>query len=191
MALKKWEIPDLPESEGTLLAARTILASRLRDVLALVDAFRREQEEEALHQLRIALRRLRYPMETFLALFPRRNGLRFLAAVNALQKSAGDGRDLDVMLLTLSRMRDKDPSLVPESLLRRFERRRRRRYAAIGRAFASFLAHDALYAFKVMIAFDEPPAGAVPAGPPPAARKEPARKRKADTEKKSRSRIPS
>lgn len=185
MAHKKWEIPDLPESEGTLLVARTILASRLRDVLALVDDFRRAQEEESLHQLRIALRRLRYPMETFLALFPRRTGLRFLSAVNALQKSAGDGRDLDVMLATLSRMREKDPAAVPEALLLRIRRRKSRRYSSIGRAFTAFLSNDALYAFKVMISFEEMLPGEIPPEHPPSGKKPPARKGAAVRDTKS------
>jgi CHAD domain-containing protein len=186
MARKKWEIPDVPAEQDVVRVAQTILALRLRDALALVDEFRASHAEESLHQLRIALRRLRYPLETLLGFFPRRTGLRFLRALNTLQQSAGDGRDLDVMLMTLEGIREKDPAAVPETLLRRIARRRSRRYGSIDRAFEAFLGNDALYAFKIMIGYDEAlPPPAPPAADPEPGRKAPARKRPPVSKKKS------
>ena len=78
--------------------ARVVLRDRMRRVMRLAKRYLATHDEEDLHQLRIAFRRLRYPMECFVDCFPRRLYDTVMDRIDLLQNATGQVRDLDVML---------------------------------------------------------------------------------------------
>ncbi|HYE77403.1 MAG TPA: CHAD domain-containing protein [bacterium] len=78
--------------------ARLVIRDRMRRVMDLSKRYLKTHDEEDLHQLRIAFRRLRYPLECFVDCFPRRMFNTVLDRIDLLQNATGQVRDLDVML---------------------------------------------------------------------------------------------
>ena len=151
---KKWEIPHLDSVRKFETAARAILAFRLRDALELASRFKSSSDAEDLHQLRIALRRLRYPLETLVSRFKRKTVLRFIEEVNSLQDAAGGARDLDVLL---ARLKSDDADrhwMLRKIVFLDLEDDRLRAYSAALDAIDLFLVGPALYDFKVAIDYE-------------------------------------
>lgn len=155
MGHKKWEIPYLTSASDIYSGAQIILTHRLFEVLTHTKEFVDTHDPETLHQLRIALRRLRYPLETFTEFLPRKATFRFLQLVNRLQQSAGTARDYDVMIETLQRLEKEDNEQIPENLYRTLEKKRKRLYLNIDNRFKALLRSSSLYDFKIMINYDD------------------------------------
>ncbi|OGU81271.1 MAG: hypothetical protein A2W11_05710 [Ignavibacteria bacterium RBG_16_35_7] len=73
-----------------------------------------EINSENLHQVRISLRRLRYPMEVFLKYFDRKKYWSFYKIVSSLQDLSGEVRDLDILKQNLNIYCNKDKSKTEE-----------------------------------------------------------------------------
>jgi CHAD domain-containing protein len=153
--LKKWEIPELARMRGLKGGACLILASRLRSVIASSGSFRRTNEVEDLHQLRIAIRRLRYPLETYLPIFKRKLMLKFIVELNALQDAAGHARDLDVLMARLSRDRDAHGWRIARRVFDDLKAERIVLYRMAADAIDLFLVSPLLYDFKNEIRYIE------------------------------------
>jgi len=93
---KKWEIDGINKKQKICKAGKIILKSRLDHLTKTIDSYFSEQSVENLHQVRIALRRVRYNMELFIICFNRKLHLRLYKMVEALQDNSGFVRDLDV-----------------------------------------------------------------------------------------------
>ncbi len=155
MGRKKWEIPYLTSASDIFSGAQIILTHRLFEALTHTKEFVDTHDPEALHQLRIALRRLRYPLETFTEFLPRKATFRFLQLVNRLQQAAGTARDYDVMIETLQRLEKEDNEHIPENLYRTLEKKRKRLYRDIDKRFKALLNSSSLSDFKIIINYDD------------------------------------
>jgi len=94
--LKKWEIADVKKRATVCNAAKIILKTRLDHLLKTIEIYFENKDVENLHDVRIALRRVRYNMELFIVCFQRKLFLRFYRKVENLQDQSGFVRDLDV-----------------------------------------------------------------------------------------------
>ena len=145
---KRWEIKGLSQARSFRKAARVVACARLDDVLALIHQFGSTGDAEVLHQLRIAARRLRYPLETLISNFDRKTTLGFITALNELQDAAGGARDLDVLLAHVKDLAARSKARMPEKFFREVERRRKALYRDAGRALDAFGSNLALTAFQ-------------------------------------------
>jgi CHAD domain-containing protein len=74
---KKWEVENLKKSKAFVSAAKIILNDRIDNFLETVIGYFENNTVENLHDVRISLRRIRYPMELFLVCFEKKLFLRF------------------------------------------------------------------------------------------------------------------
>ena len=112
--IKTWEIKELSRKENLVSSAKIILQNRLENLLKSIASYFNEINEENLHKLRIALRRLRYPMEVFIKCFNRKKYLSIYKIISSLQESSGFVRDLDVLKQNLETYNKTDNSKFEE-----------------------------------------------------------------------------
>ena len=99
---KPWEISKLSIKQNLTPSAKIILRQRLESFLSSLNLYLSEINSENLHQVRISLRRLRYPMEVFLKYFDRKKYWSFYKIVSSLQDLSGEVRDLDILKQNLN-----------------------------------------------------------------------------------------
>ena len=92
----KWEIKELSAGNSLKESAELILRQRLQTLNAAIKKFFEEENVDNLHEVRIALRRLRYNMEIFISCFNKTKFINFYELVEHLQDLTGSKRDLDV-----------------------------------------------------------------------------------------------
>jgi CHAD domain-containing protein len=95
---RKWEIEKLKDSKQFKKSANTILESRFKSLLGYIDKYFKELSVESLHDVRIALRRVRYSMELFIVCYDKKKFLKFYNVIQKLQDSSGKVRDVDISL---------------------------------------------------------------------------------------------
>lgn len=94
---KAWPVEGI-EPQGDLATnARRILAVRVGEFYSWAPAAVREDAGEALHELRIAAKRLRYTLELFRAVFGEAGSTQ-IERVKALQEELGELHDHDVRI---------------------------------------------------------------------------------------------
>ncbi|HEY4755093.1 MAG TPA: CHAD domain-containing protein [Ignavibacteriaceae bacterium] len=111
---KPWEISKLSIKQNLTPSAKIILRQRLESFLTSINLYLSEINPENLHQVRISLRRLRYPMEVFLKYFDRKKYWSFYKIVSSLQDLSGEVRDLDILKQNLNIYCNKDKSKTEE-----------------------------------------------------------------------------
>ncbi len=94
---KAWPVEGLDPSGGLAENARLILAVRVAEYYAFAPIVPREDAGEALHDLRIAAKRLRYTLELFRSVFGKA-GERQIERVKAMQEELGAIHDHDVRI---------------------------------------------------------------------------------------------
>ncbi|MEW6006068.1 MAG: CHAD domain-containing protein [Stygiobacter sp.] len=99
MALKdKFRIKGLDINKKFCKSSYIILQNKFNMVIKLCKRYLKDGSNENLHQLRIALRRLRYTMEIFVACYKEKEFNLAYKIIQKLQDELGKGRDLDVLL---------------------------------------------------------------------------------------------
>jgi CHAD domain-containing protein len=98
MSKKKWKIEKLRYSKHLLKIANMVLSNRLDMLLNYTEDYFRTKEIEPLHDVRIALRRVRYNMELFFVCYDKKMFMRLYNKIERLQDLSGNVRDLDVFL---------------------------------------------------------------------------------------------
>jgi CHAD domain-containing protein len=93
----KWEIKELTAGNSLKESAELILQQRLQTLNIAIKKFFEEETVDNLHEVRIALRRLRYNMEIFISCFNKTKFINFYELVEHLQDLTGSKRDLDVL----------------------------------------------------------------------------------------------
>jgi CHAD domain-containing protein len=93
-------------NEPFAVAAERVLAVRAEELLDQVPNVRAGDDVEAVHDLRVAARRLRAVLEVFEVAFPRKPWRRLLVDVKEAADALSPARDLDVHLALLERFRD-------------------------------------------------------------------------------------
>jgi len=95
--------PDLRALTFRQYGAKMIREA-LEKMLGLSDAVRDGDDVEAVHDMRVASRRLRAAIDVFGSAFPSKEFDRFERDVKAVTRELGAARDLDVMIQTLAKM---------------------------------------------------------------------------------------
>ena len=102
MSNSKWEIKGLSNDLSFGDSSKIILSDRLSNLLNSINIFFKEDTEENLHDVRIALRRLRYNMELFLGSFENKKFMTLYKKIEDLQDKSGLLRDLDVLKVNIN-----------------------------------------------------------------------------------------
>jgi len=97
MGIEKWTLKELSEDTSFIKSAKVTLRNRLGTLLDKINIYLSNPEEENLHQVRIAIRRVRYSLEVFSNCFPFKDLDKFYRRVENLQDKTGEVRDLDVI----------------------------------------------------------------------------------------------
>lgn len=120
----KWRIKG-PRSDMLFLdSAKMILAKRIKILVKTIRKYFNEDNADNLHEMRIAIRRLRYTLEVFYCCFEKNIFIKFYEKNEYLQDLSGEVRDLDVLQETaLSFVSDK--VRVPKLLITSFAERRK------------------------------------------------------------------
>jgi hypothetical protein len=94
---KAWAVPDVDPAAPVAVNARRVLAVRIAEFYSYEGVVPFPELTEALHNLRIAAKRLRYTLELFRAQFGK-DGERQIERVKALQEALGTLHDHDVRI---------------------------------------------------------------------------------------------
>jgi CHAD domain-containing protein len=94
----KWLIKELRYSKHLHKSANVILESRIESLIYVVGKYTQSKTAENLHDVRIALRRVRYSMELFYICFDKKDFIRFYNKIQKLQDLSGFTRDIDITL---------------------------------------------------------------------------------------------
>lgn len=92
------EVRGLSEEDTTHEAAIKVLWTRFEDMWSQGEGVLKNFDIEAVHDMRVASRRLRTAMQTFRPCFPRKSFKVHVARVKALADLLGEVRDRDVLL---------------------------------------------------------------------------------------------
>jgi CHAD domain-containing protein len=95
---RRWEIEKLKDSRSFKKSANIILKNRIESLLFYTDKYFQDLSVENLHNVRIALRRVRYSMELFIVCYDKKIFLKFYNKVQLLQDISGNVRDVDISL---------------------------------------------------------------------------------------------
>ncbi len=95
---RKWEIEKLKSTKQFKKSADLILRNRIESLLSYVEKYFRDLSVESLHDVRIALRRVRYSMELFIVCYDKKIFIKFYNKVQLLQDLSGNVRDVDISL---------------------------------------------------------------------------------------------
>ena len=88
-----------------------VIRERLIKMLAHMRGVRRGEDIEAVHDMRVASRRLRAALNVFKSVFVSQEFLRFEREIKAITDALANARDLDVMILTLEEMKQSLPKM--------------------------------------------------------------------------------
>lgn len=99
MNLEKWKISSINNNSSFVDAAKETLKHRYKDLNEKIKFYLEEQNEPNLHEVRIAIRRLRYSLEVFAQCFKSKDYKKFYDKVEYLQDKTGLLRDIDIMLI--------------------------------------------------------------------------------------------
>jgi hypothetical protein len=94
---KAWPVEDIDADAPVLENARRVLAVRVAEFYSYEPIVPHPEFSDALHQLRIAAKRLRYTLELFRPQFGK-SGQRQIDRVKSLQEALGELHDHDVRL---------------------------------------------------------------------------------------------
>jgi len=151
MSKSKWEIKglsnDLPFGES----AKIILSNRLANLLNSVDIFFKNDTEENLHDVRIALRRLRYNMELFVCCFEGKKFSGFYKIIERLQDQSGLLRDLDVLKVNINSLISNEKLKISAKIFKKIEEKRSEIRATLKLELMKFTHSKALKNFNSLL----------------------------------------
>jgi CHAD domain-containing protein len=104
----KWQIKELKYSKQLKKNAGVILKNRLEFLIQKVNQYFKNKSPENLHELRIALRRVRYPMEVFFVCYNKKIFIKLYNKIKKLQDLSGATRDVDITIEQLNLSVDQD-----------------------------------------------------------------------------------
>lgn len=88
-----------------------VIRERLIKMLSYMRGVRRGEDIEAVHDMRVASRRLRSALSVFKSVFASQEFMRFEREIKAITDALANARDLDVMILTLEELQQSLPSM--------------------------------------------------------------------------------
>jgi len=151
---KKWFVTGIKINNSYYNEGKRVLRQKLDHVLINIDKYLKSHDVEDLHQLRISIRRLRYPLEIFINFFPKKLFWNFYNKINKLQDSTGHGRDLDVMIMRLSKFQDEYNIKLPQELFDNLKNQRDQFYSEIDTEVIELLQDPILEEVKELIDYN-------------------------------------
>ena len=151
MSKSKWEIKGLSNELPFGDSAKVILTNRLTNLLNSIDIFFKDDNEENLHDIRIALRRLRYNMELFTICFDRKKFSSFYKIIERLQDQSGLLRDLDVLKVNINSLTTNEKLKVSGKIFKKIEEKRSEIKAALKLELMKFTHSKALKNFSSLL----------------------------------------
>ena len=115
------------QSGGFTAYGAAAVSERLQKMLVHARAVRRGDDVEALHDMRVASRRLRAAISIFEPAFRGTRFLKFQAEIRRVTRALGEARDLDVMIETLETLAATVPTTQRAGIDALVERRRAER----------------------------------------------------------------
>jgi len=148
---KKWEIEGIKKRQSFCNASKIILIARLAHLINTIDDYFKERNVENLHDIRIALRRVRYNMELFIICFDRKIFLRFYNIIENLQDISGLVRDLDVFKENILSLITEERVRVSRSVTIKIEEKRKTLENKLELELMKFLHSKSLKDFNKML----------------------------------------
>lgn len=149
------DVPGLDCDEPLRVAAGKILWTRFDEMTSFIDAALAGQDIEAVHDMRVASRRLRAALQLFRDVFPPARYRQLRDDVKALARVLGAVRDLDVMLVRLEQDRRGRPAsqqLVLREMIAELEQQRLTAREALAKTIESLERQDFRRQFLVLLA---------------------------------------
>jgi CHAD domain-containing protein len=122
---KKWEIKGLKKNSNLCTFARIILKTRFDYLFESIETYFNVLDAESLHNIRIALRRVRYNMELFIDCFNRNKFFTIYKKIQQLQDLSGLVRDLDVYKLNTEKLKNEEKIRINKSVIAGVENKRK------------------------------------------------------------------
>jgi len=120
----KWEIDGLGKSVSLISASKKSLSARITTLPNSIKIYFDLSSEENLHQVRIALRRVRYNLELFYSCFDKKIFIKFYKQIVRLQDLTGEVRDIDIMKGNLLQYIDFSSAIL-KKIINKFELKRK------------------------------------------------------------------
>jgi CHAD domain-containing protein len=154
MPKKKWYISGVKINNSYFTEGKRVLRQRLDQVLILMNKYLETHNLEDLHQLRISIRRLRYPIEVFIGFFPKKTFTDFYIKLNELQDLSGFGRDTDVMIMKLTNYQEENKIALPFELFELLKTKKDEYYYKLDEGVHKFLTDPTLDEIKELIDYN-------------------------------------
>jgi CHAD domain-containing protein len=151
MSKSKWEIKELSTNITFSDSSKIILSNRLNNLLNSVDIFFKEDNVENLHDVRIALRRLRYNMELFINCFDNKKFSAFYKKVEHLQDQSGLLRDLDVLKVNINSLIIDEKINISKKIFQKIDEKRNELKAILKLELMKFTHSKALKSFNSLL----------------------------------------
>jgi CHAD domain-containing protein len=119
------DVPGFDCEESFSASAERVVAVRAAEVFAHSEGVLDMDDIEALHDMRVATRRLRAALEVFAPCFPVKRQRKALKRVKALADALGERRDRDVAIEFLTEFADEAPEADGAAIKALIERLRR------------------------------------------------------------------
>lgn len=121
---KNWEIKGLKKKTYVCDAAKLVMSQRISLLADKMNEYFTAESDESLHQVRIAIRRIRYNLELFTDCFDKKLFKNFYNDINALQDITGQLRDLDVLKLNLNSLFKEKGTHLPDTVFLKVEKKK-------------------------------------------------------------------
>ncbi|MCU0342265.1 MAG: CHAD domain-containing protein [Ignavibacterium sp.] len=93
------------------------MTNRIESLLTCINIYFQDRSVESLHDVRIALRRVRYSMELFIVCYDKKIFTKFYNNVQLLQDLSGNVRDVDISLENYSSLVNEDKIKLNEEII--------------------------------------------------------------------------
>lgn len=121
---RKWEIEKLKSTKQYKKNASLIMKNRIENLLNYTQSYFKNPDVENLHDVRIALRRVRYSMELFIVCYDKKIFNKFYNKVQLLQDLSGNVRDVDISIENLNAlMNENEIKIDPEIINKAFDKK--------------------------------------------------------------------
>jgi CHAD domain-containing protein len=122
---RKWEISGLSKKQTLSSALKRIFNTRIKTLLRSIEKYFETGSVEALHEVRIGLRRVRYSLELFFCCIEKNVFLKFYKNIEDLQDLSGLVRDIDIMKINIASISSDKNIDIPASITEELESRRK------------------------------------------------------------------
>ncbi len=125
MSSPKWKINKLTGIDSFKRAAETALKYRVKKASINIKLYLEEESPERLHDVRIAIRRLRYNLELFYTFFDTKKFMKFYRLLVNIQDATGNVRDIYITIKNISLYNRRENSGVRDDLNIKMEEKKK------------------------------------------------------------------